>query len=153
MCSFVVNRFSNSAALEWNHSRYHIITNRQWRWLFSWDIWTWATFLPALLRSQCKWHQGCLFLFEIHHQLPVSTKPSDLSMGQFVSLCSSSPPVSTHPALFTWAVTRSKATVDYFWGVSVPNSDEISQHINTPYASHNVPSSSGIQFLVIYVSA
>lgn len=23
MCSFAVNRFSNSAALEWNHSRYH----------------------------------------------------------------------------------------------------------------------------------
>lgn len=47
--------------------------------------------LPALLCSSRLWHQGCLLLPEIHHQLLVSTKP------QF--LIAAHPQGSTHTLL------------------------------------------------------
>lgn len=57
------------------------------------------------------------------------------------------------PTLLIWAITGSTATVDYFWGVSVPNSNEISHHIQKlPYASCDAPSTSGTHFLVICLS-
>lgn len=103
--------------------------------------------------------QRCLFWFKIYQQLrelmlSISTKLSNLSMGQFTSLCSSFPPVSTDPALFIWAVTGARATVGYFWGISVPNSKEISHHIkNIAYsASYSVPRTSGTQCWWLIVS-
>ena len=40
-------------------------------------------------------------LFRNSSSVSISTKPSDLSVGQSFSLCNSSPPVSTHPVLST----------------------------------------------------
>lgn len=57
------------------------------------------------------------------------------------------------PTLLIRAITGSTATVDYFWGASVPNSNEISHHIQQlPYASCDAPSTSGTHFLVICLS-
>lgn len=87
-------------------------------------------------------------LFEIHHYLrelisPISTKPSTFACG---AVCFSLQLISNQVS--TCSVHRShhwfKASVDDFWGVSVPNSN-ISHHIkNMSYnASCNVPSTSG----------
>lgn len=73
-------------------------------------------------------------------------KPSTFVYG---TVCSSLQliPTGSAPALFIRAITGSKATVDYFWDVSVSN-NEISHHIkNMPYnASYHVPSTSSTHF-------
>lgn len=156
MCSFVVNKISDSVALDTKLFPWLQLITDHW-WLFMlflcWMFGLGTTFLPALLCSDL--YQGCLFLFEIHQQLrelasSLSTKPSTFvyRTAHFCLLI----PTSQH-LLCSWAITDSTATVGYFWDISIPNSNEISHHIkNMPYASFNVPSTSGTHFLVICLS-
>lgn len=148
MRSFVVNTFSGSLALETKSFPWlQLITDHWWLsvLLICWMFGLGATFLPALLCSD----QYQVSVLVWNSLLP--TKPSTFVYGT-VHFSLKLIPTSQH-LLCSWAITGSTATVDYFWDVSIPNSKEISHHIkNMPYASCNVPSTSGTHFLMIFLS-
>lgn len=98
----------------------------------------------------------CLFLFEII----TAEAAGVLRVYKAIDICardsaflSAAHSHQSAPTLLIRAITGSTATADYFWGVSVPNSNEISHHIQKlPYASCDAPSTSGTPFSVICLS-
>lgn len=155
MRSFVVNQFSDSVALETKSFPWLQLIPNHWlpyMLLSSWNVWTRATFLPALLCSQICIKGPCSCLKSILHRGSeqhqyLQSRPR-LPMGPFVSPCSSFLRVGTCSVHSSQHRFQSNCGLWYFWGGSAPNSNEISHHTaHTPYnASHNVPSTSSTQF-------